>query len=138
MAKKNKNPQVEPPIEFTSNMEDSQPDDQLLLSDEVLLNTEEDASPIDAPPELLSENSDEDDAYGAGVWYSNKKITSLWSIDQNRNSWAAISGIGWRKIDTKNDSSTVSLTMLCAHAKDRNRNVRVKLDKKRIVEIYVW
>ena len=140
MSKKHKNPQTTPPPSVSSEAEASQPEEPITsiensdFSDEELQLSE----PTENPPGMLLAENDDEEGFGAGIWYSNKKITALWTINQTRNSWAGISGLGWRKIATVNNSSTVALTMLAAHAKDRNRNVKLKIDNNRIVELYVW
>ena len=57
---------------------------------------------------------------GAGVtaWLNDKRITGLWSINQNRNSWVYVNGIGWKKLANNSDSAIVALSMLSAHARE--------------------
>ena len=93
------------------------------------------AMPSDLPP---GEESDEEDAFGAAFWHRNKKITGLWSINQNCNSWIAIHGIGWRRLASNSTSAVVALTMLASHAKQLGRNVNCLEDGGRITQIYVW
>ena len=92
-------------------------------------------------PELLPPNEEEaaeNDSFGAGVWHENKKVTSLWAKDETRNSWAGISGMGWKKLNSSNNSSCVALSILAAHAKQYNKNTKIKIDGGQIKEIYVW
>src|SRR4249919_3559983 len=61
-------------------------------------------------------------AVGAGgieatVWVSGKKIEALWAINENRNAWVSVAGIGWVKLANNSDSAIVALTMLGADAK---------------------
>ena len=80
-----------------------------------------------------------EEAVGAAtVWYNGKKITALWSINENRNSWIGVSGLGWRKLADNSDSGVVALTMLASHAKQGDRTVNLREDDNRIREIYVW
>ncbi len=96
-----------------------------------------DTHPTEIPPESLT--AAEDSGVGAGAtWHDNKKITGLWCISQNRNSWILVSGLGWKRLATNSDSSVVALTMLGAHAKQLNRNVKLKEDGGQIKEMYVW
>jgi hypothetical protein len=76
-------------------------------------------------------------AFGA-TWYNSKKITALWSINQNRNSWIGVSGLGWKKLANTSDSAVMALTLLASHAKQMNRNVNIREDTGQIREIYVW
>ncbi|MGJ8745634.1 hypothetical protein [Polaribacter sp.] len=92
-------------------------------------------------PELLppdEEEGNETEGFGAGVWHQNKKVTSLWAKDETRNSWAAISGMGWKKLNSSNNSSCVALSILAAHAKQYNRNTKININGGQIKEIYVW
>lgn len=77
------------------------------------------------------------EAFGA-VWHSGKKITALWSINQNRNSWIGVPGLGWKKLANNSDSAVVALTMLASHAKLTGRNVNIKEDSGQITEMYAW
>ena len=80
-------------------------------------------------------------AGGGGVtaWNNNKKITALWGINQNRNSWVHVDGVGWKRLADNSDSAVVALTILGAHAKQTGAtvNYRDEADGK-IHEIYVW
>ena len=95
-----------------------------------------DESPEETPPE--DSFSGEDEGFAAAVWYDNKKITRLWSKDETRNSWAAVSGLGWRKLNSSNNTSCTALTILASHARCFNRNVKLKIDNGQIKEMYVW
>ncbi len=72
------------------------------------------------------------------VWYNGKKVTGLWSINENRNSWIGVSGLGWRKLADNSDSAVVALTMLASHGKQGNHNVNLREDADRVKEMYVW
>jgi hypothetical protein len=37
-------------------------------------------------------------ASGITAWQNSKKINGLWSINQDRNSWVGIEGIGWKRL----------------------------------------
>ena len=77
-------------------------------------------------------------AYGASTWHNNKKITALWSKNESRNSWIAVSGLGWKKLTNNSDSAIVALTMLAGHAKQIGAQVNLKEDSGQIKEMYVW
>src|SRR4030095_15177497 len=51
------------------------------------------------------------------TWLNNQKVTALWSIAENRNSWIALSGVGWAKLANNSDTAVVALTMIASHAK---------------------
>jgi hypothetical protein len=73
------------------------------------------------------------------TWQNNKKINALWSINQNRNVWVGVQGIGWKKLADNSDSAIVALTLLSAHALEKGSIVdyRDESDAK-IHEMYVW
>jgi hypothetical protein len=76
---------------------------------------------------------------GIGAWNNSKKITGLWSINQNRNSWAYIDGVGWRKLANNSDSAVVALSVLAAHAREKNSSVNYRDEADGMIhEIYVW
>jgi len=45
-------------------------------------------------------------AAAAAVWRNNVKIDGLWSIDETRNAWANVAGIGWREIFNGRDGAS--------------------------------
>jgi hypothetical protein len=78
----------------------------------------------------------------AGVtatWRSNVRIDALWSIDQTRNAFVHIVGLGWRKIYNGRDGAFQALVSLASQARQTNRivNLREEADGM-IYEIYVW
>lgn len=92
----------------------------------------ESSSPMLRPP---------DEGLGAGIsaWLNNKKITGLWGKNQNRNSWAHIAGIGWKRLANNSDSAIVALTMLCAHAREKDSVVNYREEADGMIhEMYVW
>ncbi len=117
-----------------SESSDSQPN----LAIENIESSAESDQPLEAPPYEDGDAEQDSGAFGAGAWHNNKKVTSLWSKDETRNSWAAVSGLGWKKLNSSNNSSCVALTILSAHAKQYNRNVKLKIDNNQIKEMYVW
>jgi len=76
----------------------------------------------------------------ATVWKAGK-VTSLWSINQNRNSWVGLdSGIGWQKFANNSDTAIVAFTLLASHARDAQgtNSIRVETTDNMVHEIYVW
>jgi len=90
----------------------------------------------DAAPALPLQ---EGESVGVTAWLNNKKINGLWSINQNRNSWIGVSGIGWKKLANNSDSAIVALTMLSAHALEKGSVVNYREESDGMIhEIYVW
>ena len=76
---------------------------------------------------------------GVAAWYNGKKISALWCNQANRNSYIAVSDLGWKKLANTNDSCVVSMTMLAAHAEQTNATVNIRTEEDGMVhEIYVW
>ncbi len=90
----------------------------------------------DAAPALLPA---EGAATDITAWQNSKKITGLWSINQNRNSWVHVEGIGWKKLANNSDSAIVALTLLGAHAREKGSSVNYREESDGMIrEMYVW
>jgi hypothetical protein len=73
------------------------------------------------------------------AWNSNMQITALWSINQDKNSWVGVSGIGWKKLANNSSSAIVALTMLSAHAREKGSIVNYRDEADGMIhEMYVW
>jgi C1A family cysteine protease len=70
-------------------------------------------------------------------WLNNTRVIGLWTIDQDRNAWAYLNGIGWRRIAWDNDNILIDLLRLLAAAKEGGRPVNVYQDNGVIKQIYV-
>ena len=78
-------------------------------------------------------------ARGVSLWQQNKKVSALWSINQDRNSWVGVDGIGWKKLANSNDSSVVALTLLATHAREKDAAVSYREESDGMIyEMYVW
>jgi hypothetical protein len=75
----------------------------------------------------------------AATWRNNVRIDALWSIDETRNAWVNVVGLGWRKIYNGRDGAFQALVSLASQARQTNRivNLREEADGM-IYEIYVW
>jgi len=96
--------------------------------------TAAEARPTLEPPAAIAE------AEAIGVWQSNKNVNSLFVTSATRNSWMHIvSPSIWRKFAPVSDSGVTAMTMLAAHARDRNRPVNYREEADGLVhEVYVW
>ena len=104
-----------------------------------------------APPMMMMSGADEsapmlrpaalEGAASGGItaWQNNKRITGLWSINQNRNSWVHVDGVGWKKLANNSDSAIVAPTVLGAHAREKNSPVNYREEADGMIrEMYVW
>ena len=71
------------------------------------------------------------------AWLNGKKVSFLWSNHQPSNVHGWIDG-AWRKFEDANDDACTNFAILAAHAKDGNRNVDVRVENGRVMEMYVW
>jgi hypothetical protein len=73
------------------------------------------------------------------AWHSQKNIVDQWTINQDRNSWIGVAGIGWQKLSTASDSGCVALTMVSANALITKASVNYRTESDGMVhEIYVF
>lgn len=95
------------------------------------------AAPTAEPPEAGSGGGI--GAIGATVWINNKKINALWSINENRNVWVGVAGVGWVKLANNSDSAIVAFTMLGANARQTQGAVNYRQESDNMIhEMYVW
>lgn len=126
--------QTAPGTETTADGEEEQPTESPPAGVTAVESEDELAQPTDLPPS----EAEEGQAYGAATWHNNKKITALWSNDQNRNSWIYVADLGWRKLADNSDSVVVTLTSLGTHAKQTGATVNLLEDSGKITQMYVW
>ncbi|HEY7597270.1 MAG TPA: hypothetical protein VH969_29260 [Actinophytocola sp.] len=93
------------------------------------------AGPVTVPPAMAAEAVGE----VTGTWRNNVKIDALWAIDETRNAWVRVAGLGWRKIYNGRDGAFTALLTLASQARQTGRpiNVREEADGM-IYEIYLW
>lgn len=78
------------------------------------------------------------DGFATGVWQSNKRIIGLWAINQDRNAWAFVEGIGWKRIAFDNDNIFFNLLLLLTTAKAANRAVNYYEQDGIIKQAYIF
>ena len=89
---------------------------------------------VAAPPAAKSAAGD-----GIATWLGDKRVSSLWSINQVRNSWVGISGVGWVKLSNASDSAIVAMTVLASHAKEKQSRFDYRQEADGMIhEIYAW
>jgi hypothetical protein len=97
------------------------------------------AAPTALPPAATGDTTGGVGAFGASTWVSNKKVNALWAINENRNSWISVAGVGWVKLANNSDSAIVALTMLGANARLTQGYVSYRQEADGILhEMYVW
>ena len=94
-----------------------------------------DAQPSQTPPSATEKGI----SGGITAWNNDKRVTALWSINQSRNSWVYINGVGWKRLSTASDSANLALTLLAAHAKQSQTNYTYRDESDGLIhESYVW
>jgi len=91
----------------------------------------------------LDSSMDAIEGIGRRGWQNGKKILGLWAINENRNAWVYVEGLGWRKLASDYDNVIINLMTKAAHAKAENRSVDffeegVEGGTIIIREMYVW
>ena len=129
-------PTVTPPeaLDVTTETEQARPRD---LSDTELSISSAQAAdePTLAPPEIQGAQVGD----GITAWQSDKRIGALFTINQIRNSWIYINGIGWKKLVNNSDSAIVAMSMISAHAKQLTSRVDYREEADGMVyEVYAW
>jgi hypothetical protein len=76
---------------------------------------------------------------GITAWQNNKRVTGLWSINQDKNAWVHVDGIGWKKLANNSASAIIALTLLGTHAREKAAVVNYREESDGLIhEIYVW
>jgi len=97
------------------------------------------AAKVTAPAQAVSGVAKQAAVAAGTTWQSGKNIVNQWTINQDRNSWIGVSGIGWQKLSTASDSGCVSLTMLASNALISKASVSYRTESDGMVhEIYVF
>jgi hypothetical protein len=75
----------------------------------------------------------------AGTWRNNMQIDAVWCMNETRNAFVHVAGLGWRRIYNGRDGAFQALVSLASQARQTNRivNFREEADGM-IYEIYVW
>lgn len=89
------------------------------------------------PPSVVAEEAAAEAV--TATWRSNVKIDALWSVDETRNAWVRIVGVGWRRIYHGRDGAFQALTALASQARQTNRPVNLREEADGMIyEIYLW
>lgn len=88
---------------------------------------------LEAPPVTAS-----GEGIAASTWRSGQ-VTATWSIDETRNAWIQVSGIGWKKLYNGRDGAFTALLILATQARQTGRTVQFREEADGMVyEIYLW
>jgi hypothetical protein len=77
-------------------------------------------------------------AVGA-TWRSGVTVSALWSINEIRNAWMHVVGLGWRKLFNGRDGAFTALVTLASQARQTGRQIAFREEADGMVyEIYLW
>lgn len=75
----------------------------------------------------------------AATWRGGQYVTALWSIDEIRNAWINVQGLGWRRLFNGRDGAFNALVTLAAQARQTGRPIAFREEADGMVyEIYLW
>jgi C1A family cysteine protease len=72
-----------------------------------------------------------------GGWQRDKLVRGLWASDAERNAWAYVDTLGWRRIAPDNDPIFVTMLTQLSTAKLGNRQVDILEENNVIKQVYV-
>jgi hypothetical protein len=90
---------------------------------------------LDRPPTAAAAAGDQ---AVAATWLSGQ-VTALWSIDEVRNAWMLVAGVGWKKIYNGRDGAFQALVAIASQARQTGRSINFREEADGMVyEIYLW
>lgn len=97
------------------------------------------ASPTMLPPGAEGAAIGEAITAVTGTWRTGVTVTALWSINETRNAWMHVAGIGWKKIYNGRDGAFTALVTLASQARQTGRAINFREEADGMVyEIYLW
>jgi hypothetical protein len=74
-----------------------------------------------------------------GTWRNSMVVTAMWSINETRNAWMYVSGLGWRKLFNGRDGAFMALTAIAGQARQTGHQITFREEADGMVhEIYLW
>ena len=74
----------------------------------------------------------------AAAWQSNKKVLALWTNNADRNGYAYVDGVGWKRLATNSDSVHEALLALSSSGRLAGSITYPEAADGLIHEIYLW
>jgi hypothetical protein len=97
------------------------------------------AGPTLTPPGTEGATTDAAAGGVTGTWRSGMTVTAMWSINEARNAWMYVSGLGWRKLYNGRDGAFMALVALAGQARQTGRQIVFREEADGMVyEIYLW
>jgi hypothetical protein len=74
-----------------------------------------------------------------GTWTTNVIVDASWSINEPRNAYFRVAGVGWKKVFNGSDGAFLALLTLVTQAKQTSRPVSLREEADGLVhEVYLW
>lgn len=93
------------------------------------------AAPVLSPPGAPQAAAP---AATATAWQTNKKVLALWTNNSDRNGYAYIDGVGWKRLATNSDSVHEALLTLASSGRLAGSISYPEAADGLIHEIYLW
>ena len=96
--------------------------------------------PTQPPPATISGATAEAGA-GAitGTWRNGVTVDALWAVNETRNAFMRVAGVGWRKLYNGRDGAFTALVALASQARQTGRTINFREEADGMVyEIYLW
>ena len=114
------------------------PSDDVALVTSVVPDT---AGPTLLPPQQTASASaatSASDGVTAAVWTYDKTVSATWCVNETRNAWMLVDGVGWKKIFNGTDGAFTALVTLAAQARQTGHRISFREDGGLVREIYLW
>lgn len=109
-----------------------------LMEEPGLTGADVESGPSLLPPQAIRSTAVGEDGVTAS-WHNGVKVDALWSIDETRNAWVRIVGVGWKRIYNGRDGAFQALVTLASQARQTGRPINVREETGGIIhEIYLW
>jgi hypothetical protein len=134
------NPTLTPPVASTStDLDVSGTSSPTKVSDEQIAALVAASTPLTGPTMAPPATAARAAEAITGTWRNNVSIDALWTIDEPRNAWVHVVGLGWRKIYNGRDGAFQALTTLASQARQTNRPVNLREEAGGMIyEVYLW
>lgn len=74
-----------------------------------------------------------------GAWHYNLTVDALWAVNETRNAFMRVVGIGWKKLYNGSDGSFTALSTLASQARQTGKQISYRDEADGMVhEIYLW
>ena len=74
-----------------------------------------------------------------GTWSNGMTVNGMWGVNETRNAYMSVVGVGWLKIFNGTDAAFTALTTLASQARQTGSAINYRVEADGMVhEIYLW